>query len=62
MNVAKMMTFCITNNYGGIWATATYQAALIAALDDEVISEDEWALLDHLRRSVVNSTRSTCND
>ena len=29
---------------------STYQAALIAALDDEVISEDEWALLDHLRR------------
>ena len=27
-----------------------YQSALIAALDDEVISEDEWALLDHLRR------------
>ena len=29
---------------------STYQSALIAALDDEVISEDEWALLDHLRR------------
>ena len=26
-----------------------YQAALIAALDDEVISEDEWFLLDSLR-------------
>ena len=29
---------------------STYQSSLIAALDDEVISEDEWALLDHLRR------------
>ena len=29
---------------------STYQSALIAALDVEVISEDEWALLDHLRR------------
>ena len=29
---------------------STDQSALIAALDDEVISEDEWALLDHLRR------------
>ena len=28
---------------------ATYQSALIAALDDEVINEDEWALLDALR-------------
>ena len=31
-------------------SVSTYQSALIAALDDEVISEDEWALLDHLRR------------
>ena len=29
---------------------STYQSALIAALDDEIITEDEWALLDHLRR------------
>ncbi len=28
---------------------ATYQGALIAALDDEVISEDEWDMLNHLR-------------
>lgn len=28
---------------------ALYQEALIAALDDEVINEDEWAMLDHLR-------------
>tara|TARA_B100001758_G_C18182978_1_gene490432 strand:+ start:148 stop:594 length:447 start_codon:yes stop_codon:yes gene_type:complete len=27
----------------------TYQSALVAALDDEVISEDEWAMLEHLR-------------
>ena len=26
-----------------------YQSALVAALDDEVISEDEWAMLEHLR-------------
>ena len=30
----------------------TYQSALIAALDDDVISEEEWAMLDHLRRIV----------
>ena len=30
----------------------TYQSALIAALDDDVISEDEWAMLDHLRRII----------
>lgn len=28
---------------------ATYQSALIAALDDEIINEDEWAMLDALR-------------
>lgn len=28
---------------------STYQSALIAALDDEVISEDEWAMLNTLR-------------
>ena len=27
----------------------TYQTALVAALDDEVITEDEWAILEHLR-------------
>ena len=27
----------------------TYQSALIAALDDEVITEDEWAMLTVLR-------------
>ena len=31
-------------------SVSTYQSALIAALDDEVITEDEWALLDHLRQ------------
>ena len=30
----------------------TYQSALIAALDDEVISEDEWSMLDVLRKIV----------
>ena len=28
---------------------STYQAALIAALDDEVISEDEWSMLNSFR-------------
>ena len=28
---------------------ATYQTTLIAALDDEVISEDEWSMLNSLR-------------
>ena len=28
---------------------ATYQSALIAALDDEIINEDEWAILNTLR-------------
>ena len=27
----------------------TYQSALVAALDDEVITEDEWAILENLR-------------
>ncbi len=27
----------------------TYQSALIAALDDEVITEDEWAMIETLR-------------
>ena len=31
-------------------SVSTYQSALIAALDDQVITEDEWALLDHLRQ------------
>jgi hypothetical protein len=30
----------------------TYQSALIAALDDDIITEDEWAMLDHLRRII----------
>ena len=30
----------------------TYQSALIAALDDEVISEDEWSMLDVLRKII----------
>ena len=30
----------------------TYQSALIAAMDDDIISEDEWAMLDHLRRII----------
>ena len=31
---------------------ATYQSALVAALDDEIISEDEWAMLPALRTIV----------
>tara|TARA_B100000925_G_scaffold175061_1_gene131971 strand:+ start:172 stop:621 length:450 start_codon:yes stop_codon:yes gene_type:complete len=30
----------------------TYQSALIAALDDEIISEDEWSMLDVLRNII----------
>jgi len=30
----------------------TYQSALIAALDDEIISEDEWSMLDVLRKII----------
>ena len=38
-------------DYSGhhIGDATTYQSALIAALDDEVISEDEWAMLNTLR-------------
>ena len=43
----------ITNSedYSGhqVGDVTTYQSALVAALDDEVISEDEWAMLEHLR-------------
>lgn len=31
---------------------ATYQSALIAALDDEVISEDEWGMINYLRKLI----------
>ena len=30
----------------------TYQSALIAALDDEVITEDEWSMLEVLRNLI----------
>ncbi len=33
----------------GIGEATAYQSALIGALDDEVITDDEWALLDILR-------------
>ena len=41
----------IEENYSGhhIGDATTYQSALIAALDDEIISEDEWAMLNTLR-------------
>ena len=32
----------------GIGEAAAYQSALIGALDDEIITDDEWALLDIL--------------
>ncbi len=40
-----------SSDYSGhhIGDVTTYQSALIAALDDEVISEDEWEMLNHLR-------------
>ena len=42
------------SEYGGhhMGDATTCQSALIAALDDDVISEDEWAMLDHLRRII----------
>ena len=43
----------ITNpdEYSGhhIGDATTYQSALVAALDDEIITEDEWAILENLR-------------
>jgi|TARA_B100001741_G_C16288015_1_gene475467 hypothetical protein len=37
----------------GVGEASAYQSALIGALDDEVITEDEWALLDILRELMV---------
>jgi hypothetical protein len=41
----------LEEDYSGqqIGVVSTYQAALIAALDDEVISEDEWSMLNSFR-------------
>ena len=41
----------VEENYSGqqLGDVSTYQAALIAALDDDVISEDEWSMLDSFR-------------
>ena len=41
----------LEEDYSGqnIGDVSTYQAALIAALDDEVISEDEWSMLNSFR-------------
>ena len=33
----------------GVGEATAYQSALIGALDDEIITDDEWALLDILR-------------
>ena len=33
----------------GVGEVTAYQSALIGALDDEIITDDEWALLDILR-------------
>ena len=41
---------------------ATYQSALVAALDDEIISEDEWAMLTALRTIVGIQREPTCYD
>ena len=42
------------DSFGGhhMGDVTTYQSALIAALDDDVISEDEWAMLDQLRQTI----------
>lgn len=37
----------------GIGEFTAYQSALIAALDDEIITDDEWALLDILRELML---------
>ena len=44
----------LAEDYSGhhLGDVTTYQSALIAALDDEVISEDEWSMLDVLRRII----------
>ncbi len=44
----------ISEDYSGhhLGDVTTYQSALIAALDDEVISEDEWSMLDVLRKII----------
>jgi len=36
----------------GIGEASAYQSALIGALDDEIITDDEWALLDILRELI----------
>jgi len=44
----------IEEDYSGhhLGDITTYQSALIAALDDEVITEDEWSMLDVLRKLI----------
>ena len=44
----------IEEDYSGhhLGDITTYQSALIAALDDEVITEDEWSMLDVLRKII----------
>ena len=44
----------ISEDYSGhhLGDVTIYQSALIAALDDEVISEDEWSMLDVLRKII----------
>ena len=41
----------LEEDYSGhhIGDATTYQSALIAALDDEIITEDEWSMLETLR-------------
>ena len=44
----------MAEDYSGhhIGDVTTYQSALIAALDDEIITEDEWSMLDVLRKLI----------
>ena len=54
MDVAKGIDpspFDDSNDYleHRIGDVTTYQTALVAALDDEVITEDEWAIIENLR-------------
>ena len=44
----------LEEDYSGhhLGEVTTYQSALIAALDDEVITEDEWSMLEVLRNLI----------
>ena len=51
-NVAPDVDFNQCDEKSGIGEVSAYQSALIGALDDEIITDDEWALLDMLREEM----------